>query len=197
MIIFGIALTFTKILPYNKFKEYAPVHGHIIFQSLPYNDLVMAIEGVSQSKYSHCGIVCQKNGAWYVLEAIGPVKYTPLYEWVQRGREQHFWIYEFNDKQIDVDGLILEAEKFLDKPYDVQYDLDDKKIYCSELIYKAYKGLRDQELGKLVKLGDMPWEEYTKTIQKYEQGPPPLERLMITPVNLSKASQLTIKHVSE
>ena len=189
VLFFTIALVIARVLPWLQFKKYSPQEGDLIFQSLPQNDLVLAIEGISESPYSHCGIVTSKNNEWMVLEAIGPVKYTPLYEWVRRGRKEAFSVYRLND-QTKIAEFIKEAEAFLGKPYDVRYRLDDEKIYCSELIYKAYYKAAKIYLGNLKALGDMPWQNYTATIRKYEQGPPPLKRLMITPANLAKAKEL-------
>lgn len=77
-------------------REYAVREGDILFQPLPHGPLVDAIEGVSLSVYSHCGIVERKNDAWYVLEAIGPVRETPLDDWIRRGRGSHFDAYRLN-----------------------------------------------------------------------------------------------------
>lgn len=190
-LLFSMALINTKLLPWYQFKKYVPHKGDLVFQSLPQNDLVLAIEGISESQYSHCGIVVYKDGSWMVLEAIGPVKYTPLYEWVQRGRNEAFATYRLkNNSKIDI--FISKAEIFLNRPYDVRYRFDDEKIYCSELIYKAYQKSHNIKLGKISKLGDMPWKNYEKTIRKYEQGPPPLQRPMITPKSLSLAPELTL-----
>lgn len=188
---FATALIFTKLLPWLQFRNYLPEKGDLIFQSLPVNDLVQAIEGISESPYSHCGIVVFKDDQWQVLEAIGPVKYTPLYEWVQRGRKEAIAVYRFKDSQ-NIDLFITEAKKFIGRPYDIRYRMDDEKIYCSELIYKSYLKSHNIKLGELKALGDMPWQKYTITIQKYEKGKPPLERLMITPANLSIAPQLKL-----
>ena len=70
------------------------------------------------------------------------------------------------------------------------YRMDDDALYCSELVFKAWKNATGQELGMLVPLGEMNWKPYEDTIRKYEHGPPPLDRWMITPQNLSEATQL-------
>lgn len=57
---------------------YQPQDGDLIFQSLPRNAIVDAIEGSSGSPFSHCGIIRSGAEGWRVLEAIGPVKETPL-----------------------------------------------------------------------------------------------------------------------
>ena len=41
------------------------------------------------SVYTHCGILVEKQGKWYVLEATGPVKLTPLQQWCDKGRFKH------------------------------------------------------------------------------------------------------------
>ena len=193
LLMFAVALVFTKLIPYLNFQKYKAANGDLIFQSLPLKDLVLAIEGLSESPYSHCGIVVEREGEWFVLEAIGPVKYTPLYEWVQRGREESFAVYRLKDNT-GVKPFIAAAEKYLGKPYDVRYRMDEEKIYCSELIYKAYFQAVGIKLGELKTLGEMPWQEYTKTIRKYEQGAPPLKRQMITPANLARAKELELNY---
>lgn len=71
--------------------------------------------------------------------------------------------------------------------------MDDEKIYCSELIYKAWtKVFPGKSLGEMRKLGEMNWQRYQETIRFYEQGPVPLDRKMITPVDLARADQLEL-----
>ncbi len=80
----------------------------------------------------------------------------------------------------------------LGRPYDTRYKMDDERIYCSELIYKAYH--RDATGGgqavQLVRLGDLKCWAYEQTIIELEGGSPPLDREMITPRDLALAPQL-------
>ena len=83
-----IALTACDV-PLSRFAEpraniYSPQEGDILFQSLPHSPLVAAIEGVSGSSLSHCGVVTKSGNGWAVLEAIGPVQETALHEWIAR-----------------------------------------------------------------------------------------------------------------
>ena len=81
----------------------------------------------------------------------------------------------------------------LDRPYDTRYKMDDDRIYCSELIYKAYRAASGGgEAGRLVRLGDLNWGKYERTIIELEGGPPPLDREMITPRDLALAPQLEL-----
>ena len=175
------------------YVQYQVEEGDIIFQALPkVNDLVKMIEGVTESPYSHCGVVTRENGNWIVVEAVSPVRKTSLYWWIARGRGWgKFAVYRLKEEHREhIPRFIEELEPFMGRPYDMKYRMDDERIYCSELVYKAWKNATGEELGELKKLGEMNWEPYEKTIRKYEGGPPPLERLIITPRHLSEARQL-------
>jgi hypothetical protein len=181
---------------YIAYWNYSPQDGDILFQSLPPSRLVNAIEGVSQSPYSHCGIVTKQNGRWVICEAFRNVELTPLKEFVFRGRNQGFAVYRLKaDFQKFIPATIENARKYLGRPYDVQYQMDDARIYCSELIYKGYREASGQQLGKLVRLGDLNWRPFEEAIKYFEGGPVPLDREMITPKDMAEASQLELVFV--
>jgi hypothetical protein len=166
---------------------YNPINGDIVFQSLPPNPLVNAIEGITQSPFSHCGIVyLDEDGKWSVYESLGTVHSTPLSKWMLRGSNSGVSVYRPAFKPDEINRMLAAAFKFNGLKYDVKYEMDDDKIYCSELVYKAFKNGIGIEIGKLEKLGDLNWKDYEKTIVKYENGPVPLDRLMITPVGLTR-----------
>src|SRR5580698_6889341 len=73
--------------------QYHPQEGDVAFQSLPHNPLIDTIEGATGSPFSHCGILHQADGNWNVIEAIGPVKETPLAAWEDQGRYGRFTIF--------------------------------------------------------------------------------------------------------
>lgn len=172
--------------------SYVPKEGDFVFQSLPRADLVEAIEGVTRSPYSHVGLVIRKGDAWYVREAIGSVRDTPLDQWIKRGTHgQAFDAFRLRaDLQPSVPALVKASEAFLGRPYDYKYAMDDESIYCSELLYKAMFNASARRIGTLQKLGELDWKPYRATIEKYEGGEVPLERLMITPRSLSEAAEL-------
>lgn len=178
---------------YFKDVDYAPEEGDILFQSLPHSRLVDAIEGVTDSPYSHCGIVSERQGRWVVYEALKDVRATPLPEFLSRGRKQGFAVYRLKPKfRKHIPDTIKHVRSLLGRPYDVRYRMDDQYIYCSELVFKGYQKATGDELGKLVRLGDMNWRPYRSTIEFYENGPVPHDRKMITPRDLAKARQLKL-----
>ncbi|MCE9603608.1 MAG: hypothetical protein K8U03_01755 [Planctomycetia bacterium] len=176
--------------------DYEPRVGDILFQSLPHNALVDAIEGASKSPYSHCGIVADKGGAWVVIEATGPVVVeTRLDPWIYNGRGNRFAVYRFDEKYSPkIDAVVQAARKQLGKPYDIHYEFDDEKIYCSELIFKAFRDVTGEELGTIRKLGELDWKPHEAVIRQIERGGLPLERPMITPHDVSIAKQLQLHY---
>jgi len=171
-------------------QAYQPAIGDVIFQSLPRSRLVTAIEGVTESPYSHCGIVVQRNGYWFVLEAYRCVEFTPLDAFILRGRNGGFVVYRPTEEYQQIMPEIIRcAIQYLGRPYDIRYQMDDEKIYCSELIYKSFKDATGDEFGELIRFGDMNWEPYRATIE-YINGSVPLNRRIITPKNLAGAKQL-------
>jgi hypothetical protein len=177
---------------YMAYSNYEPKSGDMIFQSLPRNKLVDAIEGVTESHISHCGIVGREDGQWIVYEAFrGGVQTTPLRTYLFRGRGYGYGVYRLKPEyQSHVPETLRCAQTYLGKPYDIRYRLDDEKIYCSELIYKAYQQASGDALGQLVRFGDLNWQPHEDAITYFEGGPVPLDREMITPIDLSKAPQL-------
>jgi hypothetical protein len=173
--------------------QYEPQEGDIVFQSMPHTPLIDAIEGASECPLSHCGIVGKKEGQWVIYEALHGVEITPLKAFLWRGRQGGFAVYRFKESyRPQIPATLAAVQKYLGRPYDIRYELDDEKIYCSELIYKAWRDVTGQELGKLVRLGDLKWQPYESTIRQLEGGEPPLDRMMIAPRDLALAPQLEL-----
>ena len=83
---------------YAGYLKYEPAVGDVVFQSLPPGPVVWAIEGVTRSSYSHCGIVAKRDGQWIVYEALGKVRVTPLKEFLFRGRGGGFVVYRLREE---------------------------------------------------------------------------------------------------
>jgi hypothetical protein len=171
--------------------RYSPREGDILFQSLPDNPLAAAIVGVSSSPLSHCGVVAKIENGWVVLEAIGPVQETPLDKWIARGRSSYFVAFRILPPyDAAIPRFLSSARSYLGRPYDNLYELDDEKIYCSELIYKAFEAATGKPLGEAKPLGELNWKPHQEFIKEVTGGKLPLERIIITPVALSEAPEL-------
>jgi hypothetical protein len=113
-----------------------------------------------------------------------------LAKWIKQARDRHYDVFRLGEKyKENIPEFIKAARKYLGRPYDIRYRMDDEKIYCSELIFKGYRDATGEQLGKLVKFGDLKWVRHTPVILAIE-GSIPINRIMITPRNLSEAKQL-------
>ncbi|HEY2253333.1 MAG TPA: YiiX/YebB-like N1pC/P60 family cysteine hydrolase, partial [Planctomycetaceae bacterium] len=149
--------------------------GDIVFQHLP-SKLGSVICDVTNSPLSHCGMIVERKDELYVIEAIGPVRYISLKKWLKQGDKGRFMQMRVKDlgrKQLE--STVEAAEVMLGRPYDIQYELDDEKIYCSELVYKAYLRGAEIEVGAQEELGNLNWQGNEDFIRAITGGSLPLE----------------------
>lgn len=131
------------------------MEGDIIFQS-SVSDQCLAIQLATHSKYSHVGMLTKKNGAWMVFEAVQPVCLTPLNDFIARGEKKHYVIKRLKEGTFGGSACLAEYQKKnLGKDYDAFFGWGDDKLYCSELVWKAYKECCAKEPGKLEKIKDL------------------------------------------
>ena len=173
--------------------HYSPQEGDVVFQSLPHGALVDAIEGVSHSSYSHCGVVLL-NGQrkWVVIESLGNVHETSLFTWIFRGRGGSFTAYRLDSKYaVFIPRFKKDLLAYTGYPYDFDYDMSRHQgVYCSDLVYLAFDKASGEKMGELERLGDLDWKPHRNFIQAEENGKLPLDRLIITPASLAEAAQL-------
>jgi cell wall-associated NlpC family hydrolase len=132
---------------------YEPRAGDIVFHTSTSRQSV-AVQAATHSPYSHMGIVLFRNGAPHVFEAVQPVKYTPLQQWLDRGKGRHYVIKRLRQPLSPAarDRLHAEAARHAGKPYDLTFEWSDERIYCSELVWKLYRSA-GIELAPLARLG--------------------------------------------
>lgn len=132
-------------------------NGDIIFQKSQ-SSQCKAVQAATKSIYSHVGIMFFDGGKWYVLEAVGPVMYTPLVDWIHHGENNHYVVKRLKDTgpltETALACMKVQGEGYLGKPYDMTFEWSDDRIYCSELVWKMYKDCTNIEVGNLKRLGD-------------------------------------------
>ncbi len=161
--------------------------GDILFQ-ISTSGQGKAIQLATNSPYSHCGILFRDNNEWMVFEGVQPVKKTPLTDWIKRG--QHNIVVSKRLKNADQlltpsvkNRMKTEANKFIGKNYDLTFEWDDERIYCSELVYKIYKRGAGIEVGKLQKLSEFDLSNpivKAKVVERYGTKIP-LDEPVISP----------------
>jgi hypothetical protein len=174
--------------------------GDIIFQT-SMSAQSKAIQLATKSEYSHCGIIFKTDSGFVVFEAVQPVKYTPLSNWIARGKDQHYIIKRLKNSKVILTPEALTkmkeiARRFSGKSYDIYFDWSDDKIYCSELVWKLYRRSTGIQVGNLQQLREFDLNsEVVKQKMKDRYGNNiPLDDTVISPVSILKSPVLyTVK----
>ncbi len=156
-----------------------------------------AVQTATKSPFSHCGIIFRKQGSLQVLEAVQPVKYTPLQEWRERGLGGKLVAYRLTSRSeglmaTESTALRKAAEAFLGKDYDLAFDWSDREMYCSELIWKAYYAGLKINLCPTRKFRDFDLTNPTvaKLIRERYGNTLPLDMAVVAPSDLLSSNQL-------
>ncbi len=170
--------------------------GDLVFQIFR-SSQSQAIQLATKSKYSHMGVIISQNGEQMVFEAVSPVKYTPLREWINRGVGKHFVAKRLKDSknlltEQNLSTLKTVGETFRGKPYDLVFGWSDDKMYCSELVWKMYDRAFHVQIGRLQRLRDF---DLTNPIvgQKLKERYPsgiPLDEIVISPEQMFRSEIL-------
>lgn len=204
-------LTFIFLLFSQQIPDYNPQTGDLLFQDIDCGPLCDAIEqvtvGVNGARFSHVGVFVKKDSGDYVLEAVSSgVKYTPYADFLSRSYDS-----SGNPKVIagrlkkqyrtKIGEAIEAMEKYLDKPYDNEFDLQNDAYYCSELIYFGFRAVTTEadffELNPMTfkSPGDSSffsvWKDYFNSMNiKIPENEPGLN-----PGSISRSEKLEIVHV--
>ena len=113
--------------------------GDIVFQHTG-GEQGVAVEAATNSPYTHVGVVFEKEGELYVLEAVQPVQVIRLKDF--RKRSDIFHARRLIDETpLDMDAITKAIEwgqKQIGKDYDSLFQWSDDTLYCSELVWKVY-----------------------------------------------------------
>lgn len=171
-------------------------NGDIIFQTSTSRQS-KAIQIATKSKYSHMSIIYKKENEYFVFEAVQPVKLTKLKKWINRGENGKYVVKRLKNSTTlltpdNLSKMKKIGNEFIGKNYDLYFEWSDKRIYCSELVWKIYKRAIGVEIGELEKLKDFHLtneivrekleERYGKNI--------PLNELVISPAAMFNSDKL-------
>lgn len=192
-----LALGTAMTVPAVHSKKSTPItlihEGDLLFQHIG-GAQGEALRLATHSPWTHVGIAFLEEGRWLVLEAVGPVKRTPLREWIEQGAG-HYVAKRMRGEPLSAEALAklrAAAKPHMGKAYDWQFLWSDEKIYCSELVWKLYaeglgihlcepKPLKDYDLGS---------EIVQRTMQERYGSAPPLDEPMVAPSTLFECGLL-------
>lgn len=158
--------------------------GDIVFQDLSCGERCALIREVTRSRYAHVGVVVEVDGERSVWEALGPVGPVPLEVWVARGVEGRVAVYR-PTRALAAHRSQVEAAMrvYAGRPYDRDYQWDEARIYCSELVAKAYRDTLGHALftPHTVSLG-----RFDARVAELSGGRLTSRTLMVTPRDLTE-----------
>jgi hypothetical protein len=152
-----------------------------------------AIQWATASRWSHVGIVdVAPDGKVSVIEALGRVTRTPWPRWRARARRGGD-VLVLRPRGLAVAqraAAVAAARGFLGRPYDARFGWDDQRIYCSELVVKAYERGAGISYGRRERLGDLRLAGLEGAAAKRWGGPLPRDLLLVTPASLAGDGRL-------
>lgn len=167
-------------------------NGDVIFQQSESRQC-KAISLATHSDWTHCGVVFMNHGKWVVAEAVEPVVFTPVEEFIARGKQGRAEVRRLNR------SLTFEEEKAMwdfltaqrGKHYDIGFHWSDREMYCSELVWKAYRaaGVELTEPRPL-KSFDLTSPLVKSVMQERYGSAVPLDEPMVSPGDLFLSEHL-------
>jgi hypothetical protein len=176
------------------------IDGDLIFQESMSRQGEMLLKATG-SNLTHMGLVFVTSNGPHVFEAAGPVRSTPVHDWIQRGRGRGYVVRRLKDAEdlltpYNVARLKREASKYLEKPYDLHFLWSNERMYCSEFVWKAYSGALGVEMGELQRLGDFDLSDplVVKELGKRYGKRIPLNEKVISPAQMYQFEDLITVH---
>ena len=180
-----------KTVDTSNFRE-----GDIVFQTTNTTS-GKAIRLATHSRYCHVGIVVNKDGKLMVLEAVQPVRYVEIEQWISNGEHG-----KYAQKRLKGNDSLLSNEvrqkmhsigdDWAGKNYDLNFDWDDKELYCSELVWKLYKNAAGIEVGHLKKFKDYDFSNalVKRMLKKRYGNHIPMDETIIAPEDIYLSAKL-------
>ncbi len=168
--------------------------GDLVFETSS-SSQSSAIQWATASRWSHVGIVeVSDRGEVSVVEALRVVTRTPWAAWRRRARRggDVLVLRPRGASPAQRAAAAAAARSFLGRPYDPRFGWDDQRIYCSELVVKAYGRGAGISLGKRERLGDLRLLGIEKAAEQRWGGPVPKDLVLVTPASLAEDGRLEV-----
>ncbi len=149
----------------------------------------LAIQWATRSRWSHVGVVEVAPEGAFVIEAIGHVSRTP---WAAFRRRAGGRVLVLRPRGVDAAArtrAVAEAKAMLGKPYDARFGWGDDRIYCSELVVKAYERGAGVTLGRRERVRDLRIALLAPAIRA-RWGRVPSNLVLVTPASVAEDPKL-------
>jgi hypothetical protein len=168
-----------------------PRPGDIVFHRSSSRQSAVIAE-VTGSALTHTGIVFERNGRLFVFEAERRVEWTPWEEWRERGAGGDYEVRRLPKVRArDLVALRRQADRYLGRRYDARFEWSDRRMYCSELVWKIYERALGVRLSEPQRWRDLTLSARAQALARARLGrlPPPNAEI-VTPVAIAQSDQL-------
>jgi hypothetical protein len=165
--------------------------GDLVFETST-SSQSFVIQWATRSPWSHVGIVEVAPDGTYVLEAVGRVSRAPWKAWRRRAIRggELLVLRPQGIPEAQRRAAVEVARSFLGRRYDPRFGWGDDRIYCSELVVKAYERGAGVSLGKRERLGDLRLLGIEGAARERWGGPIPKDLVLVTPASLVADARL-------
>lgn len=164
--------------------------GDLVFQASRSRQSA-AIRAATGSRWSHVGVVERTERGAFVVEAIEPVSRTSWERWRRRGIGEVLVLRVRGLDRAARARAVAEAKRALGKPYDPRFGWGDDRLYCSELVVKAYERAAGITLGRRERLGDLAVAP-VKAAVRARWGTVPEDLVLVTPASIAEDPRLEV-----
>lgn len=176
--------------------EFRWQEGDIIFQESD-TEQGRALLLATGSRFSHVGIVLRLNGRLQVLEAVQPVRISSLNAFISQGTGGRYAVRRLPRHGTVLTTAVLNrmrrlGNSWLGRNYDPWFGWDDRRLYCSELVWKLFRRCAGIRLSALRKMGDFDLSHpLVRRILKRRYGSRvPLQQSVVAPGDLFASNRL-------
>ncbi|MCK9224436.1 MAG: hypothetical protein M0R46_11345 [Candidatus Muirbacterium halophilum] len=119
-------------------------------------DFLGFFRNVAKSDFNHVGIIIVNDGIPMVFEATGGgVGFNSLDNFSARGNGKYTVLRVKPENSEIISNVIEQALFYNGISYDNSFKFSDEKIYCSELVYKAYQKGGNLKVGNIQQVKDV------------------------------------------
>jgi len=172
--------------------------GDIIFQTSR-SSQSLAVQRATRSPYSHMGMVVHRDGKPLVFEASATVRFTPFQAWTDRGDGGRYVVKRLRGSAGEITPETMDKARALvrtlqGKNYDLTFEWSDKRMYCSELVWKIYERVLGIRIGELQKLREFDLTDGAVRAKMRERygAAVPLDEPVISPAAMFESPLLEL-----
>src|SRR5690606_11723488 len=118
---------------------------------------------------------------------VSPVRWTRFDRWRARGVGGRYVVRRPREplSRAELRALRREGERHLGRPYDARFEWSDRRMYCSELVWKMYERALAVRLVEPQRWSELPLTPRALALARRRLGrAPPAHARVVTPAAL-------------